>query len=73
MSGFSGKSKRIFNLSFASNPILVQGFAYNMVQYVIMMEGFQNGRRKTIHKFLNKEKDKKIYDVWDDSCVTVGF
>ena len=21
---------------------------------------------KTIHKFLNKEKDKKIYDVWVD-------
>ena len=64
MSGFSGKSKRIFNLSFASDPILVQGFAYNMVQ---------NGRRKTIHKFLNKERDKKIYDVWDDSYVTVDF
>ena len=40
MSGFSGKSKRIFNLSFASDPILVQGFAYNMVQYV--MAGCQN-------------------------------
>ena len=44
MSGFSGKSKRIFNLSFASDPILVQRFAYNMVQYV--MAGCQNGRRK---------------------------
>ena len=28
---------------------------------------------KTIHKFLNKEKDKKIYDVWVDRYVTVGF
>ena len=37
MSGFSGKSKRIL---FASDPILVQGFAYNMVQYV--MAGCQN-------------------------------
>ena len=27
---------------------------------------------KTIHKFLNK-KDKKIYDVWADRYVTVGF
>ena len=44
MSGFSGKSKWIFNLSFASDPILVQGFAYNMVQYVIT--GSQNGRRE---------------------------
>ena len=44
MSGFSGKSKRIFNLSFASDPILVQCFAYNMVQYV--MASSQNGRRK---------------------------
>ena len=44
MSGFSGKSKRIFKLSFASDPILVQGFAYNMAQYV--MAGSQNGRRK---------------------------
>ena len=25
---------------------------------------------KTIHKFLNKEKDKKIYDVWVDRYVT---
>ena len=28
---------------------------------------------KTIRKFLNKEKDKKIYDVWVDRYVTVGF
>ena len=28
---------------------------------------------KTIHKFLNKEKDKKIYDVWVDRYVTTGF
>ena len=28
---------------------------------------------KTIHKFLNMEKDKKIYDVWVDRYVTVGF
>ena len=28
---------------------------------------------KMIHKFLNKEKDKKIYDVWVDRYVTVGF
>ena len=33
MSGFSGKSKSIFNLSFASDPILVQSFAYNMHAY----------------------------------------
>ena len=44
ISGFSGKSKRFFNLSFASDPILVQGFAYNMFQY--MMAGYQNERRK---------------------------
>ena len=44
MSGFSGKSKRIFNLLFASNQILVQGFGYDMVQYV--MAGCQNERRK---------------------------
>ena len=30
-------------------------------------------KKKTIHKFLNKEKDKKIYDVWIDRYVTVGF
>ena len=28
---------------------------------------------KAIHKFLNKEKDKKVYDVWVDRYVTVGF
>ena len=28
---------------------------------------------KMIHKFLNKEKDKKIYDVWVDRYVTIGF
>ena len=28
---------------------------------------------ETIHKFLSKEKDKKIYDVWVDRYVTVGF
>ena len=28
---------------------------------------------KTIHKFLNKRKDKKIYDVWVDRYVTVVF
>ena len=28
---------------------------------------------KTIHKFLNKGKDKKIYDVWVDRYVTVVF
>ena len=27
----------------------------------------------TIHKFLNKEKDKKIYDVRVARYVTVGF
>ena len=60
MSGFSEESKRIFNLLFDSDSILIQGFAYNMVQYV--MAGCQNERRKkkkTIHKFLNMEKDKK--------------
>ena len=35
MCGISGKPKRIFNLSFASDPILVKGFAYNMVQYMM--------------------------------------
>ena len=30
-------------------------------------------KEKTIHKFLNKEKDKKIYDVWVDRYATVGF
>ena len=25
------------------------------------------------NKFLNKEKDKKLYDVWVDRYVTVGF
>ena len=44
MSGFSGNLKRIFNLSFASDPILVQGFAYNIVQYV--MAGCQNERER---------------------------
>ena len=39
MSGFSGKAKRIFNLSFASDPIMVQGFAYNMDQVARMNEG----------------------------------
>ena len=72
MSEFSGKPKIIFNLSFASDAILVQGFAYNMVQYV--MAGCQNEqRKKNIHKFQNKEKDKKICDVWVDTYVTVGF
>ena len=77
MSGFSGKSKRIFNLSFATAPILVQGFAYNMVQYV--MGGLpewtkkKKQKKKKIHKFLNKEKDKKIYHVWVDRYVTVVF
>ena len=28
---------------------------------------------ETIHNFLNKETDKKIYDVWVDRYVTVGF
>ena len=28
---------------------------------------------KTNHKFLNKEKYKKIFDVWVDRYVTVGF
>ena len=28
---------------------------------------------KTIHKLLNKEKDKKIYDVWVDRHVTIHF
>ena len=28
---------------------------------------------KTIHKLLNKEKDKKIFDVCVDRYVTVGF
>ena len=28
---------------------------------------------KTIHKLLNKEKDKKIYDVLVDRYVTIGF
>ena len=28
---------------------------------------------KTIHKFLNKKKDKKIYDMWVYRYVTVGF
>ena len=28
---------------------------------------------KRIHKFLNKDKDKKIYDVLVDRYVTVGF
>ena len=28
---------------------------------------------KTIHKFLNKEKDKNNYDVRVDRYVTVGF
>ena len=28
---------------------------------------------KTSHKFLNKEKDKKINDAWVDRYVTVGF
>ena len=27
----------------------------------------------TIHKFLNKEKDKERYDVYVDRYVTVGF
>ena len=44
MCGFSGKPKRIFNFSFASEAILVQVFAYNMVQYV--MAGCQNEWRK---------------------------
>ena len=28
---------------------------------------------QTIHKFMNKDNDKKIYDVWVDRYVTVGF
>ena len=28
---------------------------------------------KTIHTFLNKQKDKKIYNVWVDRYVTVVF
>ena len=28
---------------------------------------------KRIHKFLNKEKDKKMYDMWVDRYVTIGF
>ena len=71
MRGFSGKPKRIFNFSFASEPILVQGFAYSMVQYLVA--GARMNEEKTIHKFLNKEKDKKIYDVWVDRYITVGF
>ena len=30
-------------------------------------------KEKTIHKFLNKETDKKIHDVWVDRYGTVGF
>ena len=32
-----------------------------------------NEEKKTIHKFLNKEKDKKIYDVWVDRYVAIGY
>ena len=35
---------KLIVVSFASDPLLVQGFAYNMVQYV--MAGCQNERRK---------------------------
>ena len=61
------KKKGFLTSRFASDPILVQGFAYNMVQYV--MAGCQNERRR----YLNKEKDKKRYDVCVDRYVTVGF
>ena len=45
MCRFLGKPNILFNLSlFASDPILVKDFAYNMVQYV--MAGCQNERRK---------------------------
>ena len=37
------------------------------------MAGCQNERRKNDSQFLNKEKDKKIYDVWVDRYVTVGY
>ena len=32
-----------------------------------------NNKKKMIPKFFNKEKDKKIYDVWVDRYVTVVF
>ena len=70
MCGFSGKPKRIFNLSFVSDPILVQGFAHNMVQYV--MAGCQSERRKNDSQISEWGKIRK-YDVWIDRYVTISF
>ena len=64
---FQENQKGLLTSRFASDPILVQWFAYSMVQYV--MAGCQNERRR----FLNIEKDKKIYYVYVDRHETVGF
>ena len=57
---FQENEKGFLTSRFASDPILVRGFTYNMVQCV--MADCQNEQRR----FLNKEKDKKRYDVCVD-------
>ena len=70
MCGVSGKPKRIFSLSFASDPI----FQTFCLQYGSVHDGrlVRMNEEKTIHKFLNREKDEKIYDEWTDkfNCQT---
>ena len=71
---FQENKKGILTSRFASDPILVQGFVYNIVQYAIMWwHVARTNKEGTIHKFLNKEKNKKRYDMCVDGYVTVGF
>ena len=71
---FLENKKGFLTSRFASDPILVQGFAYNIVQYAIMWwHVARMNEEGTIHKFFNKEKDKKRYDMCVDMYVTVGF